>query len=141
MKKIINGKLYNTNTAQEIGHADNGCFDDDIDYVWEALYRKKTGEFFLYGIGGARSGYAESIGSGSTSGGRQIIPLSYDSAREWAEQHLTAEGYAAAFSISEDEETVTMCISMKAAEADIIRRNAAKEGMTTSAYIVHMCAE
>ena len=47
MKKVINGLLYNTETAKEIGyHSEN--FPGDFKYVCETLYKKKTGEYFLH---------------------------------------------------------------------------------------------
>jgi len=54
MKKIINGKRYDTETAQLIGSA---SYSNRTDFrFWsEELYRKKTGEFFLYGEGGPAS--------------------------------------------------------------------------------------
>jgi len=56
MKKIINGKKYDTETATKLGEDCRG-YRGDIDFWSEELYRKKTGEFFLYGEGGARSQY------------------------------------------------------------------------------------
>ena len=55
MKKIINHKMYNTETAERLASSSNGYGYDDFRYMEEQLYRKKTGEFFLYGEGGALS--------------------------------------------------------------------------------------
>lgn len=55
MKKIINGKKYDTDTAKEVGYSNNGLLSTDIDYIEETLYQKKTGEFFLYGEGGCKN--------------------------------------------------------------------------------------
>ena len=49
MIKIINGKKYNTDTAKMVGDYDNNQPTNDFYYFAEELYRKKTGEFFLYG--------------------------------------------------------------------------------------------
>ena len=46
MKKIINGKLYNTDTARQIGSWDNNI-TDRLYWVSETLYQKQRGEFFL----------------------------------------------------------------------------------------------
>ena len=43
MRKIINGKAYDTDTADMIAEWQS-CGDP---IRWETLYRKKTGEFFL----------------------------------------------------------------------------------------------
>ncbi len=57
MKKIIDGKMYDTETAQYIcGY--NTEDKNDPDYKEEHLYRKKNGEFFVKGCGGKDTEYA-----------------------------------------------------------------------------------
>lgn len=141
MKKIINGKVYNTETASRVGAYESG-FQGDIDYVCEELYRKKNGEFFVYAEGGAATSYAASRGADGYASGEAIKPMTYDEAAQWAERHLTGEQYEQIFGeVSEDDTTVKTMISTTAAEIEIIKRNAAKSGMTVSAYIVMKCAE
>lgn len=94
MKKIINRKLYDTDTAKAIGSWTNNYTGFHAES--ERLYRKKTGEYFLYGSGGPMSKYAVSIENG-TSGSSKIIPLSENEAKDWAEEHLTADKYIAVF--------------------------------------------
>ena len=43
MKKIINGKMYNTETAEEIGSWENTPYKSNYIYFKEYLYRKKNG--------------------------------------------------------------------------------------------------
>lgn len=92
MKKIINGKKYNTETAKELGCWNNGFLPNDFNYCQETLYIKKTGEYFLHGEGGALTQYSEKTYGGSTSG-EDITPLTENEAKEWAEKHLTADEY------------------------------------------------
>lgn len=96
MKKIINGRLYSTETARELGANWSG---NRSDFRWycETLYQKKTGEFFLFGEGGAMSGYACKVSDNSWGAGETIIPLTPDEARNWAEKNLTVEEYVAIF--------------------------------------------
>lgn len=96
MKKIINGKKYDTNTAKEVGYDNNGLSFSDLIYIEETLYKKKTGEFFLYGRGGAATKYAVNNGNNSMSG-KAIIPLTEDEAKKWAEDHLTVGEYEGVF--------------------------------------------
>ena len=96
MKKIINGKLYNTQTAKALASRDNHCQPGSFDYVEEILYRKKTGEFFLRGSGGARTIYSERIERGSR-GSSRIVPLTVAEAREWAEAYADAEKFMEIF--------------------------------------------
>lgn len=96
MKKIINGKKYDTDTAECVSCWSNGYGCGDFQYAEERLFRKKTGEFFLHGEGGAMSNYAESYGN-ERYGGEKIIPLSENEAKEWAERNLDVEEYEAIF--------------------------------------------
>lgn len=97
MKKIINGLVYDTNTAKEIGEWSNGYAVSDFKHIRETLYKKRTGEYFLYGRGGPMSKYAMETGSNSWSGGEKIIPLEYERARKWGEDSLDADDYIAEF--------------------------------------------
>jgi len=122
MKKIINGKKYDTETAQLIGGA--GYSERRDLYYWrEVLYRKKTGEFFLYGEGGPNSKYSRKIGQCTWSGGEQIIPLTLDEAQEWAEKYLDAEKYEEVFGrIEEGKTQIALWIPDSVKEnADILR--------------------
>lgn len=101
MKKIIGGRLYDTDTAVLIGYWDNGYGAGDFHKCYEELYQKKNGEFFLYGSGGAMTVYAEPCGGGGWSGGSTIIPFTEAEARIWAEEHLSAEKYIDVFSAEE----------------------------------------
>ena len=96
MKKIINGKKYDTDTAKEIGYWSNGYPHSDFNYCEETLYLKKTGEYFLHGEGGALTEYARNTWNGST-GGSCIIPLTEEGAKNWAMDHLECDEYEALF--------------------------------------------
>lgn len=96
MKRIINGRKYDTDTAKCLGTWENGYGCNDFKYVKEDLYRKKTGEFFLHGEGGAMTEYSESY-AGNTCGSERIIPLTEDEAKEWVENQLDADDYESIF--------------------------------------------
>lgn len=102
MKKIINGKIYNTETAEYIACFDNGLPHNDFNYYYEELYRKKTGEFFLSGEGGASSPYCEYLGDGWRGYGYDIVPLELYEAKEWAERHVSADRYIEIFGEAEE---------------------------------------
>lgn len=136
MKKIINGKLYDTETAKEIAERSHGEGPRDFHYYSETLYKKRTGEYFLYGYGGPMSRYARTVGQNQWSGGERIEPLSYDSAREWAEKNMDADDYMAEFGpVSEEGERITLSVSLDSATADRIRREAQEKGVSVSALI------
>lgn len=95
MKKIINGKLYNTETAKMLADWWNGR--SGFDRADEELYLKRTGEYFLYGQGGPMSRYAKSISYSEWSGGEKITPLTEEGAKKWALNHLDADEYMEIF--------------------------------------------
>ena len=135
MKKIINGKLYDTTTAQLVGSWDNNM-GGTFDFAAESLYRKRTGEFFLHGKGGARSRYATHCGNDSWGSGEAIIPLTWEAARQWAEEHLDADEYQAAFGrIAEDDSRTVVTLSLATSSLEKAKRAASQKGMSLSAYI------
>lgn len=97
MKQIINGKKYDTATAKEVGYYYNNYSVGDFHYYRENLYKKRTGEFFLYGVGGPMSKYAVTEGNNGWSGGERITPLTEEEAREWVEKHLNTDEYEEIF--------------------------------------------
>jgi len=101
MKKIINRKTYNTDTARELGSWTHS-YPSDLDYISETLCLTPRGAYFLHGEGGPRSRYARRIAQNSWAGGERIIPMTADEAREWAEKHLTADQYERIFGETED---------------------------------------
>lgn len=134
MKKIINGKKYNTDTAQRLGEWDNGQYGN-FDYEEETLYRKKTGEFFICGSGGAASKYACSVREGTASGS-QISPISWEEARKWAEYHLQANEYEKIFGdVFEDESKVNTNITFSAEAYQLVKRIATEREITISAVV------
>lgn len=136
MKKIINGKIYNTETATEWASFSN-CGDwRDLSHYCETLYRKRTGEFFLYGKGGSMTKYAETVGLNQWSSGSRIMPMSWEEARAWAEANLTVDEYEALFGeVVEDESKTVIVLSLSVASVERVKRAAAKKGISLSAYI------
>lgn len=136
MKKIINGKVYDTETAKEIAQWENQGSWRDYDHMEETLYRKRTGEFFIYGEGGPKTRYAESEGQNCWTGGCKIIPLSWEAAREWAEEHLDADEYLEHFTASESDEKIAISVYLPQSKLDQVKIEASKAGMSLSDYIV-----
>lgn len=80
MKKLINNKVYNTDTAELIAKYNNGSYN--FDGFIEELYKTKKGSYFLYGNGQALSLYS-GCGGGSYWGIETIIPYDWDDVYEW----------------------------------------------------------
>ena len=116
MKRIIKGKVYDTATAKELGWWENIQDVRNFNHFSETLYRKRTGEFFLYGKGGPSTKYSQRVDQNCWSGGEDIIPISVENAREWVEDHLDAEDYEKIFgTFDEDAEDILLTFKAPAA--------------------------
>jgi len=95
MKKVINGKAYNTETAAEIGNYYNGLGSGDFRNISESLYVTKKGTYFTAGEGGPMTKYAEHYG-----GSMEI--LYKEEALQWCESNdIDADTIAEYFDIEE----------------------------------------
>lgn len=93
VKKVINGKMYNTETAKKLTEQD---FYRDGNWVYsEALYIKRTGEYFLETSANGGDYFAPDDG---------IEPYSLSEAKRWAETHLDGDDYEKIFGeVNEDD--------------------------------------
>lgn len=129
MKKIINGKLYDTSTAKKVGEYEPSPYRSDFHFFCETLYQKKTGEFFLHGEGNAASKYSRSCGQNEWCGSEKIMPMTFKEAQEWAEEHLDGEDYCEIFGEPDEEaEDVLLGIRVSAAAAAKLKRIASETG-------------
>lgn len=135
MNKIIKGKRYSTDSAKAMASDEFGSVTD-FSHWEETLYRKNTGEYFLYGEGGPASKYAESVGQNQWRGGEKIIPLSIEAAQKWAEEHLDGTEYEKIFGAVEESATKkTVSLSLSESAIEKIKRSAAEAGMSMSEYV------
>ena len=138
MKKTICGKRYDTNTAKEIGcygYSNRG----DFAFWEETLFQKRTGEFFLHGVGGPASKYAETTGQNQWSGGEKIIPLDFENARKWAEKHMEADDYESTFGpVEEDDSKRSVSLSLPNTAVETLKRLAAESGKSQSEIVTEM---
>ncbi len=135
MKKIVNGKRYDTDTAKCLA-SDSYSNSRDFNHWTETLYRKSSGEFFLHGEGGPMSRYAQTIGQNQWSGGEKIIPLTLEAAQQWAEEHLDGDDYERIFGLVEEtasKRTVNFSLTESAIEK--IARLAQEQHITKSEVI------
>lgn len=136
MKQYIKNKSYDTSTAAHIGSYEYGGASD-LDHFCETLYRKRTGEYFLHGSGGAMSRYAVMSVANSWSGGEKISPLTADQAREWAQEHLDTATYDSEFGeIVDDNSTESVLLHINSALVERSRREQSSLGIgSLSAFI------
>lgn len=137
MKTIIERKTYDTKTAVCVGWWCNDLDQTDFNYLEETLYRKRTGEYFLFGFGGGLTQYAEFYNGASTSG-TKIVPLSHEEARTWAKEKLDGDKYIKEFGNPEaddDGDRVSMTITLTKANATALRKAAQEAGVSESVFI------
>ena len=137
MKKIINGSLYNTETARLVGEWDNGVYGNDFRSCSESLYQTKSGKYFVHGEGGPMSTYAVHHGN-NTSGSEQIRDLTASEAREWAEEKLTADEYQKEFGPVDEasaDDKIQTAFNLSASTIDLLKKQKAETGMTMSQMV------
>lgn len=86
MKQIIEGRIYNTETARKIAHTAEGS-STDFKACSETLYKTPKGTYFLAGSGGPLTHWATPVVGGGVSGGSGIKPLNSEEALAWMEKH------------------------------------------------------
>ena len=139
MNKIIKGKRYDTETAKKMGYYQH-LYPRDFGYVCEELYRKTTGEFFLYGEGGPASKYRERTNDGSMwCGGEKIMPMTLKEAQAWAEEHLDGDEYEKIFGeIDETGKKQTVAMSLDKAAIEKAKRIAVEKGISVSELVTRL---
>ena len=100
MKKVMNGKMYNTETAEMVASWDNGYSKSDFKCCIETLYRTKKGTFFLHGVGGAFTEWASSRGN-IFDAGENVRPLTDEEAKDWLEHHDKVDALERLFELVE----------------------------------------
>ncbi|MBR3316249.1 MAG: hypothetical protein IKG21_00320 [Atopobiaceae bacterium] len=75
--KMFDGKrhVYDTTKSTELGTRNFGAYGDPAGYA-ETLYQTRPGFYFIVGVGGDQSPYAE---------GEELRPISEDEAKAWQE--------------------------------------------------------
>jgi hypothetical protein len=85
MKKLLNGKLYDTAKASKLAQFTNGAPPHSPQYIKETLYRTPRGNYFIHGSGGYLTPYREVFGP-SCGPGEDITALDRDQCLLWCER-------------------------------------------------------
>ena len=136
MKKIINGSKYDTDTAKLLGRWTNGANYGDFSFCSEALYRTRSGKYFIFGSGGAMSKYSKSCGNNEWCGGSNFEPVTRQAAMEWAEEHLDGDEYEDIFGeVSEDAEKEFLALNLSAKLKAKLQAQAEERRVSVSALV------
>lgn len=104
-RKLISGTVYDIEGAEMIGWGSNMSYEyepslDETIYhvqsignlVVERLYQAKDGKYFVYGMGGNRSEYAEQYVTGMGAGS-DICLIDEEDIASWAERYNLVDVY------------------------------------------------
>jgi hypothetical protein len=86
MKRIIDGRTYNTRTARELCRFPCGAYHGDFGWHITKLYRTAKGAYFLAGCGEAASRWAQPALGGGTGSGSGIEVITAYEARTHLEE-------------------------------------------------------
>lgn len=138
MKKIINGRLYNTDTAKKVAEWNNGLAVNDNSYYYENLYLKRTGEYFIYGQGNAGSKYRRPAygDSGAWTPGENIVPVSVKEAQRLVEKHLDADEYQSIFGKKDETGKTVISSAIPTGLYDELEKYSQTNQMTKTDVIV-----
>ena len=135
MKRIIDGKVYNTDTAEIVDKYEYGL-PGDLDYVDEALYRKrKTGEFFLAGEGGPRTIFGRYDGMGTYHGGEGIVRVTYEQAQNLVRERSKPEVYEKFFAVVDKTGRRVVSLNLTEEAAKRLRDASEKSGRSMSELV------
>ena len=99
MRAIIEGKRYDTETAEEVAEYHSPHLRGDFHKFSETLYRTRRGRWFLVGEGNAASPYSARFADGRGPG-KRVVPFSDEEAREWMESREKYDALEAYFADS-----------------------------------------
>lgn len=103
MRKIVDGKVYNTDTAMTVCDiSPSGFHNGDFRYEDTYLYKSHKGTFFVAGVGGPMSRWAQAEGQNGRRGGSGLDVIDIDEARSLCERHGSAAEFEAAFGAPEE---------------------------------------
>jgi len=129
MSKVINGKKYDTGTAHKLIRAEVQYATNGLAFAWDTLYRKRTGEYFLFKSNEVK----ETV---------EIEPLTPSEAIAWAEKNLDAEEYETVFGdIEEDSGNETelnqqISVLLPISLYEALKAKKSSTGMNISALII-----
>jgi len=131
MKKVINGSVFNTETAKLLGEFQHS-YCGQFDYILEELYKTRSGKYFIYVEGGAQSKYAVQVSQNTWSGSEKIIPIQRERAMAWVEEYLDGDTYIEIFGAPSEVEQKIMTFSLDTNVESLLRAEQEKTGKNLS---------
>ncbi|MBQ9542662.1 MAG: hypothetical protein IJJ76_12270 [Ruminococcus sp.] len=128
MKKIIDNRVYDTDTAQLIKQADHDNIISGEGKCKQSLYRKRTGDYFLC-VYGARADSFHNLHLTDAKHDRErhIYLLTFEQARAWCEAEMTAEEWLENFEPAEDDSLAALNLTLSAAAVSKFKLSAQQQ--------------
>lgn len=101
MKAVIDGLLYDTDTATEICDISNGYSTNDFEYRSGKLCKTPNGRYFAVGSGGPNSMFAVQVGNSRMGSTGRIVALDIHAARALAERYASINTITEFFTVEE----------------------------------------
>lgn len=121
MKRIINGRRYDTEKAEKIG-----TYSHPQGLLVAGLYRKRSGEYFLHMV---------------DSTGGTLTPMSQAAAALWAKKMLNRADFAAAFGPVPSNSPSALFVDIGKEAMACLRRGCEAEGVTLKAFVERLIRE
>ena len=103
LKKIIDGKLYDSGSAKLVADYDNYDEADVTLHVREMLYKTKNGSFFLVGTGHYKTTWScYNSKTGEFIEGHALVPLNEEEAKQWLALRDFIDEYEKLFGLPEE---------------------------------------
>ena len=101
MRRVIGGKVYDTEQAKRVCRFVSEFGPSDFEYEVTELYITARGAWFLAGWGGPYSRWAVEAGRNAWTSGRGLQPIAPPEAQSFLEQNGTAEEFELYFKVEE----------------------------------------
>ena len=141
MVKKTDNKFYNIEKAEALVTVEKtfgNKYGENPDVDWtETLYRKSSGEYFVYGKGGKESPYAVDENGEAVAGSRYDIwgDYNFNQARNWVHSNCP-DKMDSIFKDEEKEEKISVTtVALSAKARKNLRRKSKEMGMSTSELI------
>ena len=96
MRKVIDGKCYDTATAEQVYRHDNGIGPHDFRFRAKTLFLTRNGRWFLFHEGGPMTDMAQPSGGNGYCAGQDIEAIADDDAFGFLVAHSEESNAAAA---------------------------------------------
>ena len=142
MKKVLDGKVYDTETAKLIGKKIERSNGKLIGWeVNEWLYLTKSGNYFIHGCGGELSDYCV-YKNGVVRSGEKIKPVTLEQAKHWGEENLDGSAFISEFGEPEEpDEKSRVTLYLKESSRQTLQHEKVTTGKSISAIVDELVSQ